>query len=131
VPYRSGTSTFSERRRTRQEVESLEDEPDLPVPDRRQGIVVEARDVAAGQAIRTRGRRVETAEDVHERRLARAGRPDDRDELALGDIDADAAQRADGHLADLVGLDEVADLDERRQFVARGFAAAVFFPAKL
>ena len=42
-----------------------------------------------------RRRHVEAAEDVHQRRLARARRPGDRDELALVDAQRHVAQRRD------------------------------------
>ena len=44
-------------------------------------------------AHRAVARRHEAAHDVEKRRLAAAGRPEDRDELALGDIERNVAQR--------------------------------------
>ena len=72
------------------------------------------RDVVAVQPVAPARRRVEAAQEVHEGRLAGAGRPHHRDELPGRDVEADAAQGVDLVLAQPVGLDEVADLDERR-----------------
>src|SRR5690606_25101920 len=54
---------------------------------------------------------VEAAQDVHERRLARARRAHDGDELVAPDDEVDAAQRVDLLDADPVDLAERADLD--------------------
>ena len=48
---------------------------------------------------------------MHERRLARAGRPDDGDVLALGDLQVDPAQRGDGDGAGAVDLRHPLQLD--------------------
>ena len=45
-------------------------------------------DLGAVQHVRAAGRPVEAADQVHERRLAGAGRPHDRDELARFDLRA-------------------------------------------
>ena len=58
-------------------------------------------------------RPIERAHQVEERRLARARRPDDRDELALVDGEAHAAQRLDGGLA-RIDLRHRVDLEHRR-----------------
>ena len=76
----------------RQQLEVLEDDPDLaPHP----------RDLAARRAgrgpgrrgRRRRGRDLVADEQLDERRLARAGRSDEEDEVALGDDEVDVAQR--------------------------------------
>jgi hypothetical protein len=54
------------------------------------------------------GRRVEAADEIHQRRLAGAGRADDRHHLALFDLEVDAFQRLDFHLAGVVDLADVA-----------------------
>ncbi len=79
-----------ERRGARQQVEALEHEADGLVADARQFVVRQRRDVAAVEQVTPGGRPIETAEDVHERRLAGARRSDDRDELAGGDVQRDA-----------------------------------------
>jgi hypothetical protein len=53
------------------------------------------------------------AEDVQHRRLAGAGRPHDRDELAGLDVERDTAQHERRGRAVLVALLDVAQLDER------------------
>ena len=55
----------------RQQIELLEDEADAAVADLRQVVVAQARHVAAFQQVAARRRRVEAAEDRHERGLAR------------------------------------------------------------
>jgi hypothetical protein len=59
-------------------------------------------------------RRVHEAEDVHERRLARARGAEDGDEFALLEIQIHAVQSMDVLIAHAVGLAEAADGDERR-----------------
>ena len=54
------------------------------------------------------GRRVEAAEEVHERRFAGAGGADDRHHLALVDLEVDAFERFDFHLAGVVDLADLA-----------------------
>ena len=104
-----------QRRRARQQVELLEHEADPPVADARERVARQVRDVLAGEPVAARRRRVEAADQVHERRLARAGRPHDRDELALGDVDRHAGERAHLGLAQRVDLDEIADRDQRHR----------------
>ena len=63
-------------------------------------------------ATRARGRLVERGEDVHQRRLARAGRAHDGDELAGLDVERDAAEGVDGGLALAEAAREVAGADD-------------------
>ena len=84
-----------ERRQPVEQVELLKDEAHAPRAQRRELVVggrggVDAvdRDVAGRRA-------VERAHDLQQRRLARARRAEDRDELAAGDVEVDAAQRVD------------------------------------
>ena len=81
------------RRHGGEQVELLEDEADAAVAHLGQGGLAHVAHVLAGQVVAARRRNVETAEDVHQRRLARARGPDDGDVLALGDGEADPAQR--------------------------------------
>ena len=119
-----------DRRRPRQQVEPLKHEADLAVADLREFVVVQPRDVAVLEPVLARGRTIEAAEDVHERRLAGSRRSDDRHELSFFDVERDAAQRADGNVADLVGLDQLADPEQRHQLVALA-VGGLFLPAKL
>jgi len=59
------------------------------------------------------GRQVEAAENIHERRLARARRTHDGDELAGLDGQADAAERFDLYIADDESADYIFDLNDR------------------
>src|SRR5438445_788912 len=74
-----------ERRRPGQQVELLEHEPDLRVADSRQLVLREPADVDAVEQVVPRRRRVEAAEEIHERRFARSRRSHDGDELAGAD----------------------------------------------
>ncbi len=79
----------------RQQVEELEDEADVLAAELRELVVAERRDLGAGDRHGAGRRLVEPREDVHERRLARAGRAHDRDELAALHVERDAAERVD------------------------------------
>ena len=81
------------------QVEALEDEAELFVAQARARVVVHALDVDAVEHVLAVGEFLEQAGDVQEGGLARAGRAGDGDELALLDVDVEAAQR--------VGLDHV------------------------
>ena len=65
----------------------LEDEADVPLPH------VEAERILAAEEHAARGRRIEAGEDAEERRLARAGRAEQRQQLAGADIERHAVQR--------------------------------------
>ena len=96
------------------EVEALEDEADGAVAQQREPVVVEGVGVDAGEEILPGGGPVEQAEDVQQRRLARARGPDDGDVLAELDAEVDPAQRRDLAVAHRVDAREAASLDERR-----------------
>ena len=102
-----------ERRRARQQIESLKHEADLPVAHLGQLVPAELGDVAPVEKILAAGRVVEAAEDVHQRRFAGPRWPGRRDELARLDVERHAAKRVDLHFADVVGLGEIADGDDR------------------
>ena len=59
-------------RQPRQQLEGLEDEADAPVAELRQLVVAEGADVVAREAVVAFRGPVEAAQDVHQRRLARA-----------------------------------------------------------
>ena len=101
-----------QRGRPRQQVERLEDEPDLLVPDAREIVVVHPADVLAVQQVLAARRRIETADEVHQRRLARPGGSHDGDELAALDVDRHAAQRVDLLGSHPVRLPEIARVDQ-------------------
>src|SRR5206468_9282604 len=89
-----------ERRGPRQQVEALKHEADFLVADGRELILRHARDVLAVEEIQSGGRLVEAPDDVHERRLPRAGRTRYGHELAVLYFEIDAPQRTHLHLAD-------------------------------
>ena len=62
------------------------------------------RDLAAGDLL-------QPGDHAQQRALAAAGRPDDDDELAVGDLGVDAVDHLIGLRAVAVGLDDVADRD--------------------
>ena len=66
------------------QVEGLEDEPDLLVAQAGEVLVLVGLDRRAVELDRALARRVEETEHVEQRALARARGPHDRDELALG-----------------------------------------------
>ena len=96
-----------QRRRARQQVERLEHEPNLFVPDARQLVVVHLADLLAVQQVAALARRVQTADQVHQRRLARPGRPHDGDIFAALDLNRHTAEGMHLLGAHLVGLPEV------------------------
>ena len=61
----------------------------------------------------TLGRLVEPGEDVHQRRLAGAGRPHHRGQPAAHDLDGDVAQRVDSRLPDAVAAADSRAGDDR------------------
>jgi hypothetical protein len=73
-------------------MELLEDEAHAARPERRQLVVGCGRGVEAVDGDLAGRRAVERAHDLQQRRLAGARRAEDRDELAGGDLEVDAAQ---------------------------------------
>ena len=55
---------------TGQQIEGLEHETDLLVAHRRELVVVEVGNLGVVETVGTEGRRIETAEQVHERRFS-------------------------------------------------------------
>jgi hypothetical protein len=82
-----------ERGRSREQVETLEHEADLTAPYGGELVGREARHFLARQTIGARRRAIETAEQMHERGLAGAGRPHERDKFAARDGDVDVFER--------------------------------------
>jgi hypothetical protein len=102
-----------ERARSPEQVEALEDEPDVVATEQRELVEIELGDLDPAKEVRAGGRAIEAADDVHARRLAGAARADDRHELAVGDRERHAVERADLGVARAVDLRHVAQLDER------------------
>ena len=80
------------RREMPHQVIALEDEAEVLATQFRQRVVAERSHVVAVDLVTAGARAVQTAEHVHQRRLARAGRPHDRDHLAAPDLQFDVAQ---------------------------------------
>jgi hypothetical protein len=95
-----------------QQVEELEDEADVLAAKPRQGRVVEAGDFRAGDRHAAAGRPIEPREDVHQGRLARAGRPHHGGQLAVIDLKRHSAERVHGGVAFAVAAGEVVGDDD-------------------
>ncbi|MNT02675.1 hypothetical protein D3C72_1371810 [compost metagenome] len=81
------------------EVVALEDEAEVLAPQRGERVAVERADVLARHGVGAGARPVEAAEDVHERRLARARGADDGQHFAVADVQVDIFQHLDLLLA--------------------------------
>ncbi len=110
------------RRRPTEQVEALEDEPERTVSHLRELAPVELRHLAIAEEVRARRRLVETAEDVHERRLARPRRPHDGDELRRLDGERHAVERAHLDVTERIDFSNVLEVDERHLGLAPGRA---------
>src|SRR5450631_2302428 len=88
--------------RARQQVEPLEDEAELSIPNRRQIPLLETGYVDPVEQVAPGAWPVEAAQDVHECRFARAARAHDRDEPAALNRNAHASERVDSRLAQVV-----------------------------
>jgi hypothetical protein len=91
----------------RQEVEELEDEADVLAAQLRQARVVEIGDVDPFDGDRAGGRLVEARQDVHQRRLARAGWAHYGREMSVPHLERDPAQCIDARVARSVAADQV------------------------
>jgi hypothetical protein len=119
LPLAASDALVEQRRRDvvdgrgpRKQVVRLEDEPDRPAAEPRQLVVVELADQCPGETVGPERRTVEAAEDVHHRALARPGRADDRDELALIDAEADVVERGHVEVPHPVDPADAFELDE-------------------
>ena len=95
-----------------QEVEALEDETDLEAADLGEAVVVECADVGAVKAVEAGGGHVETADDVHEGGFAAAAGAHDGDHFAELDVEVDAAEGANFHVAHFVCFGELDGFDD-------------------
>ena len=96
----------------RQQIERLKNEPDLLIADPRQFIVGHIADQVAVEIVLALRRRIQAADQIHQRRLARPGRTHDRDIFAALDLDVDARDRVDLLVAHDVGLPEIVGADD-------------------
>src|SRR5690242_16292358 len=79
-----------ERGRSREQVESLEYDSNLPIPDDREVVLRHPRHVFPIEDVRTAGGTIEAAENMHQRRLAGSRRPGDGDEFSRFHIEVGA-----------------------------------------
>jgi hypothetical protein len=97
----------------RQQVESLEHEADLLVPDPGQLVVLQLRYPVAIEPVLPTCGTVETADQVHQRRFARPRRSHDCHELVLADGHVHAAERANDLASHVILALEIAGDDDR------------------
>ena len=97
----------------RQQVEVLEHEADLPVPQPGPLVARHLDDLFALQPIAAAAGVIEAAERVHERRLSRARGAHQGHVLAPVDVQRNALQGMDLDLAERVGLANVVQLNQR------------------
>ena len=102
----------------REQVEVLKYEADLLIARESERVVREVRDLLAVELVRSFRRAVEAAEDVQERRLARAGRPHEGGKLALSYRKINARERGDDLIAHRIEFLDAPKLD-RRLFLRR------------
>ena len=102
-----------QRRRAREQVETLEDEADFFVADIRQRIPVERGNVNAIEQIIAAARTVQRADHVHQRAFAGATRAHERHEFARENFQRNPAHGMDVHFAGVIHLVDVRKLDDR------------------
>ena len=76
----------------RQQIEGLEHEPDFLVPDSRQLVIIQFADQLIVQPVIAFARRIETADQIHQRRFSRTGWSHDRDVFVPPNLQIDSAQ---------------------------------------
>ncbi len=99
------------RRRTAQQVETLEYETHLPVADFRQRVVLQFRNRFPVQPVGARGRPVQAADDVHQGAFPGSGRPHDRHDVAALDAQGQSVQGIHVHFAHPVHLADIFQFD--------------------
>ena len=101
-------------RELRQQIEALEHKAEQAVADLRQLVFVGLGDILARQQVFAARRYVKAADEIHERRLAGAGRAHDGEIVALLDLQVDVFQNADGLLALRIILADILHFNEHR-----------------
>jgi hypothetical protein len=91
-----------ERRRSRKQVEALENKPNLLVPNESQGLLVVLGNIDPLEQVSARAGTVETPQHVHEGRFPAAARPHDRHECPALNLKAYAPQRMHACFAQVV-----------------------------
>ena len=102
-----------ERRQHRHQIVELEDEADVARAPVGEFGFVELADILAGDDQLAGIGAVDAGDQVEQRALARPRRPHQREELALADVETDAAEDGDLLLSAPVGLDDVAQRNQR------------------
>ncbi len=97
----------------RDQVVELEDEADVLAPVARQFGLARGGEVVVPPERFTRRRRVESAQDVEQRRLAAARGAEEDDELALADLEIESGERMHFDLAHPVGLGQAPGDEDR------------------
>ena len=97
----------------RQQIEALEHEADLPVPQAGPLVARHLDHLFALQQVTAAGGAIEAAERVHQRRLSGARGAHQGHVFAAVDVQRDALQGVDLDFAERVGLADVAQLDQR------------------
>ncbi len=94
---------------------ALKHEPERFAAQPGEFVAAQRGDVFSGEQVFTRGRTVQTTEDVHQCRLAGPGSADDRHELTGMNRQIDAAQHVDQWaVASAVGFADASQVDQRR-----------------
>src|SRR5207244_10087797 len=96
----------------RKQVEGLKNETDLPITDRGELVVVHVCDVAAIEFVTPGCRRIETAEHVHQRRLATTARTHHGKIFVAPNLERDAAQRAHDLFSHYIIFGDVLNVDD-------------------
>ncbi|MPM87352.1 hypothetical protein SDC9_134448 [bioreactor metagenome] len=114
-----------------EQVETLENETDFPVADRRLFHIGQSADLDLFEEVLSSGRHVEHPEDVEQRRLAGAGSPDETDEFAAAHGGVDALQHRNLKVSGEIGFADIDQPDdvfrERIPAVRRHFFESCFF----
>ena len=97
------------------QIERLKHETDLFVADARQLVVVHSRNFLIVQRVAAFAGRIETADQVHQRRFTRAGRPHDGDVFAALDGDRDTPERMDLLAPHEIRFPEIVRLNESHE----------------
>ena len=99
-------------RGARQQIERLKHEPDFAIANRSELVVVELAHQPSRQPVVSLRRRIQAADQIHERGFSGAGGTHDGDVFAFADHDVHAAQRVELLGAHFVGFPELFGLDD-------------------
>ena len=94
-----------------EQVVTLKDKTEMLATQAGQFVVVQRRGLAPGNAVTTAARPIQTAQDIHQRRFARAGRADDGNYLIAVDGQIDGFEYRDLFIAGRKGAGQVTQLE--------------------